>query len=141
MTIKLSSMKTNVAKERDGDWIKSVATPGMEWLLRSPHYGPFKRARDLLVQKLGRRRGVSSDEDFNERTNREFGMLYAEHLVLGWRGIDEPYSKELAIEFCTADDCRLIYDDIMGCANLVGVRELEYVEESAKNSEPRSATG
>lgn len=133
MTLKLSSLKTDVTKEDDGDWIPAATMPGVSFKVRSPQFGAFKTARDLLIQKLTRRRRAGDDE-YADKVDREVGKLYAEHILLDWKGLDVPYSKELAIEVCTDRGYRrTVFAAIQACADEVGISELEYIEDAAKN--------
>lgn len=99
-SMSFDDLAVDVEKEIGGDWFPlGDKAPGVEFKLRSPHCMDFKRHRNGLQQKYKAYKidatGASADSVAVERAYHE---AIAELLILDWRGISEPYSKELARE-------------------------------------------
>ncbi|TIX70074.1 MAG: hypothetical protein E5V25_10635, partial [Mesorhizobium sp.] len=54
MTIKLSSVKADLAREEKGDWIPSLDIPGAEFNVSSLHLPAYQTALALMEQRLAR---------------------------------------------------------------------------------------
>ena len=135
--LKLSSMKVDLDKEREGDWEPAFdIDPAIKWYVRSTNYAPFKSARDAVNIRLSRKHGSSVPEDVQAE---EFGKLAVQHLLLGWEGLAEddeteiPYSKEKAQEILTDPAYRLVRGSIYMTASRVGIGEAEFIGTGAKN--------
>lgn len=132
MTVKLSSMKADLDKERDGDWIPAPSIgPGVKFNVRSTNYAPFRIARDAANQKLQRK--YKDDPIPAEVSAKVYGELAVEHLLLGWVGLDEEYTPELASEVLTDEAYRRLRSEVYFAATQVGQGEIEFVEAAAKN--------
>lgn len=144
MTLKLSSLKADLAKERDGDWVEAPGLPGVSFLVRSTNFPPFIVARERAEMKLAQKYGANpSAEDAlaqREEVNRLDGLLAVEHLLLGWKGLDVDYSADIAEDLLTDEAYRALRRSVYLAANKVGRRELEFVEDAGKNFEAPSAT-
>lgn len=132
MTVKLKSLKTDIKAEREGDWVTCPQIPGTRFKVKHLESPSFKEARELLMRKLAaRNRGkpIPSDD-----MTREMGQLVAKEILLGWDGMDEEYSAELAEDVMTDPAYRKIHDAVNYCANLVGEGQIEFIESGVKNS-------
>lgn len=138
MTIKLSSLKADLQREADGDWVEYPDLPGVSFCVRSLQHPAYKIQRDILLQKLARK--YKGKPVPTEESSREFGRLYATHILLGWRGFDIDYSTEVAMETLTDPAFRDVVAAVEWCAARVGETTVEFVEEMAKNSVTPSAT-
>ncbi|MGB3898353.1 MAG: hypothetical protein WA973_07335 [Mesorhizobium sp.] len=139
MTVKLSSLKADLAREEKGDWIEYPDWPGVEFNVSSLHLPAYVAARDLLVQKMAKKHGgkpVPRDE-----MTVEHGALYAEHILHDWRGLDVEYSPEVARETLTNIEFRNVIAAVEWCAAKMSEVEVEFVEKAGKNSAPPSAGG
>jgi hypothetical protein len=135
--IKLTSTKADIAKEQDGDWVEIPDLPGIALRVRSIHSKAFAVARDLASRKLATRYGNETvPEDDLARVN---GQLYADHLLLEWRGFDVPYSPEVAADTLTDPAYRDLRRHVIYAAAQVGRANVEFLEGVAKNSEAPSA--
>lgn len=137
MQVKLSSLRADLAKERDGDWVDAPGIPGVSLLVRSTNYPPFVIARDRAEMKLAQKYGAtpSAAEDLErlDEQNAIDGSLAVEHLLLGWRGFDEEFSAERAAEILGDESYRALRNSVYRAARRVGRREIEVVEQAAKN--------
>ncbi|OKO83383.1 hypothetical protein AC629_22855 [Bradyrhizobium sp. NAS80.1] len=130
--VKLESLKADLQKEREGDWIKAVdIDPGLRWFVRSTNYPAFRLARDVEMKKLGEKYG--SDPIPDDVNAEVMGKLAVEHLLLGWDGLDAEYSPETAAEILTDESYRKVRYSIYLAAGRVGTSEVQYVGSTAKN--------
>lgn len=138
MTVKLASLKSDLAAEAQGEWEDSIAFPGVSYLLRSLNEPGYQVARATLLQRFVRQYGKKPVPPDDLSTS--FGRLYAKHIMLGWRGLDVEFSPSVAMETLSDPAYRDLVQDIEACAAQVGKQQMEFVEDVAKNSEPPSAT-
>lgn len=131
MAVKLGSLKDDIQKEREGDWINIPALPGVKLKSRSFNYPPFKTERELMLQRLGRK--YDKDPIPPDVLEVEFGRLYAQHLLLDWGGFDVPYSADVAMQALTDIAHRPLRGHVEYAAARVGKNEVEFTEEAAKN--------
>lgn len=139
MTVKLSSLRADLRRENDGDWVDIPDLPGVRLKVRGAVYGPYQRAKSMVEGKWVRRYGREPVPV--EVMHRENGRLYAEHIVLGWEGFDETYSEEAALEALTDPAFRVLHDHVRYAMTRVAETETEFIEDAAKNSRPSSAGG
>ena len=138
--IKFSSFKSDLKREYEGDWIAHPAYPGGAFHVSSFNKPEYEIAKDLLGQRIAREyRG--KPRPTSAESQAFFGVLYAEHILHDWRGLEFPYSPELARECLPNPEYRLLYEVVEWCANQLAVVEVEFVEDAAKNSEQPSAGG
>ncbi|WP_027578485.1 hypothetical protein [Bradyrhizobium sp. Ai1a-2] len=135
--VKLSSLKSDSQKEREGDWIPALdIDPDIKWFVRSTNYAPFKIARDAHASKLARRHGDNVPDDVMADV---YGKLAVEHLLLGWQGLvddderDIEFSPERAKEILTDPEYRAVRGSVYLAATKVGREEVEFVEAGTKN--------
>jgi hypothetical protein len=137
MTIKLSSLKADLAREEKGDWIEYPDWPGVEFNVSSLHLPAYTIARDLMYQRLARiykKKPVP-----REVTTLELGKLFHAHILHGWRGLDVSYSPDTALETLSNPEYRNVVAAIEWCAAKVSDIDIEFVEEAEKNSARPSA--
>ena len=136
MTIKLGSVRADLVKEQEGDAIAIPDLPGVTLRVRSLHYQPFIAARDLASRRLAKKYGDAPVPE--EEFARVYGALYAEHLLLGWDGFDQPYTPELAAATLTDPAYRDLRSHVAWCSAQVGRQQVEFLETERKNSAPPS---
>ncbi|MFU0504008.1 hypothetical protein [Pseudaminobacter sp. NGMCC 1.201702] len=139
MTVKLASLKADLAREAEGDWIEYPDWPGVEFNVSSLHLPAFTIARDLMYQRFARvykRKPVPKDV-----LSAEIGKLFHAHILHGWRGLDVPFSKETALETLTNPEYRNVVAAVEWCAAKVSDLDIEFVEDAEKNSAAPSAKG
>ena len=136
-SVKLVSLKADLAKEQEGGWIPIPELPGVELLVRSIHYRPFVVARDAASRRMAKRYGVEPVPPEEEAQIN--GALYADHLLLGWKGFDQPHSPELARGLMTDVAYRELRGHVVYAAVQVGRADVEFLEDARKNSEAPSA--
>ncbi|TGR73336.1 hypothetical protein EN832_33570, partial [Mesorhizobium sp. M1C.F.Ca.ET.189.01.1.1] len=54
MTVKLSSLKADLARETKGDWVPSLDIPGVEFNVSSLLLPAFRTDRSLMEQRVAR---------------------------------------------------------------------------------------
>lgn len=140
--VKLNSLRADITKEREGDWQKSPELgEGVELLVRSTNYPPYQLARDQAsawLTKTYPNAALPVDDDNFEPVPTDIlarvnGEVYAEHLLLGWKGFDVDYTPGLALECLCAEEHRQLRNGVVLAATRVGRQEVEFVETTAKN--------
>lgn len=135
--LRLASLKVDLKKQAEGDWIPSPTYVGVSYFVRSLNAKSFTTKRDLLRQRLRREnKGVIPEKVEYE----ELGRLFAEELVLGWKGLDAEYTPDLAIEVMTDREYQNVRTDILTACTEVGQSQIEFVEDAQGNSEGSSGT-
>lgn len=138
MTVKLTSLAADLAREENGDWIDFPEWPGVAFNVSSLLKPAYVTERDILLQRLARRhKGKTPPADV---VAAEAGQLYCKHILHGWRGLDVEYSPEVALATLTDPAYRAVVNAVEWCASQVGQIEAEFVETEAKNSDAPSAT-
>lgn len=132
MTVKLSSVKADLAREEKGDWIEYPDWPGVAFNVSSLHLPAYETARDLLFQRLARTYKKKSVPKQVQIT--ELGKLYCNHILHNWRGLDEEYSPDTALRILSDPAFRNVVAAVEYCAAKVSEIDLEFVEEAEKNS-------
>jgi hypothetical protein len=138
MTIKLSSLKADLKREAEGDWIEYPDWKGVAFNVTSPLAPVFATARDLKLQELTKK--FKGEEIPAKESEAVMAELYAEHILKDWRGLDESYTYEKGREICTAPEYRNVFNAIVWCSGRLSRIEAEFVETEAKNSGKPSAT-
>lgn len=138
MTIKISSVLANVELEKTGEYIDIPEWPGVSLGVRSLELPAYKIALDVLVGRLSRKYRNKSVPPVER--DAEVGKLLAKHILFGWKGFSEPYSEEFATEILGSPEGRNLVKQTLWAASQVGESEIEFIEESAKNSPTPSAT-
>lgn len=131
MTIKLASLKADLAREEKGDWIEYPTWPGVEFNVSSLNLPAYTVDRDLMFQRLQRtykRKPVP-----REVTTAELAKLYLKHILHDWRGLDVPYSPEKAGEVMLDPEYREVVAAVEWCASRIAETDIEFVEEAEKN--------
>lgn len=134
MTIKLSSLKADLAQDAAGEWIEFPDWPGVAFKVSSIQLPAYVAARSMMLQKQSRRGGVLLDE-----ASPDFGKLYARHLLHDWRGLDEAYSPAKAEAVLTDPEYRAVTQAVAWCATQAAAVDAEVAEDMEKNSPPPSA--
>lgn len=136
MTVKFSSLKANLARENDGDWVPATSLPGVKFRVRALTYAPFVAKRDTAMRKLARQYGEDTPPDVIQS---ELGRLLAEEILLDWSGFDIAYSADAALEALEDPAFRDLRAAVEDCAIRLASVKVEFVEEQGKNSAKRSA--
>jgi hypothetical protein len=132
MSVKLSSLAADTAKETEGDWIEVPELPGVRLKVRSFNFPAYRVARDLLLQRMARKHGrkpAPADE-----SEVEFGKLYSAHILLGWEGFDVEYTPAAARDALTDPAFRDLRRHVEYAASQVGASEVEFMEEAVGES-------
>lgn len=131
MTVKLTSLAADLKKEAEGDFIDIPELPGVALKVRSLQTSAYAVARDVMTQK--HRRKHQGKPVPPAEFSRDFGKLAADHLLVDWKGFDQPYSPELARELLTDESFRQLLNYTVWAAAKVGEAEIEFIEEAEKN--------
>jgi len=136
--MKISSLKVDVKKIEDGEWVDSI--PGLEGVrlkVRGSSSKAWRQMSQRLVAAIPRKKRANNviDIDEQDRINR---VVMRDVGLLDWAGIEDddgnaiPYSKEKAGEYLNAEypDFR---DGVLWACNQVGVANDEDAEATAKN--------
>lgn len=137
MVLKLASLKADLAREEQGDWIEFPDWPGVEFKVSSLHLPAFQMARDLMYQRFARiykKKPVPKDV-----LTAEIGKLYSKHILHGWRGLDVDYTPEVALETLSDPAYRNVVAAVEFCAAKLSEVDAEFDEDAIKNSEAPSA--
>lgn len=134
--VKLSSLQIDTKREIEGDDVPSSLIPGVTLRVSALTKPSYRIKRDALVMRLDR---IHKGNIPPEVMTTEFGRLYAEEILHGWSGLDEAYSKELAIERLTDWGYRILVRAVEYAAQSLSEPNMEFVEEAAKNSARPSA--
>lgn len=142
MAIKLTSLRADLKRENEGDWVDIPELPGLRLKVRGGAYGPYQAAKSIVEGKWARRYGRNPVPV--EELLRENGRLYAEFILVDWQGLDdggEPVSVEQARDILTDPAFRDLHEHIRYAMLMVSQTEAEFVEDAAKNSSASSAGG
>lgn len=138
--VKLSSLKANIVRENGGDWVPLPEMGEAAISGRSFNFPPYKVARDLLNRQLAKKYKNDISEERDAETAAGFGRLYAQYLLLGWRGFDIEYTPELALELLQDPEWRPLKEYCEYAFMQLSQISVEFVETAAKNSAKLSAT-
>lgn len=148
MVVKLASLKVSTKTEMEGEWIEIgewpglikdrpweiVKLPGLKFKVRSINDPAYRIARQKAFEQLEKRRKDYPDETVpDDVTATVEGRIIAENLLLGWEGLDEEYSPDLARKQLEDPDCRPLRELVTACAVRVGKRDVEFVKDLEKN--------
>lgn len=150
--LKLSSLERNISAENDGEWIAVkkwvgldpdepygvTELPEVKFKVRSSNYQPYKIARQKAAERFEEMKGEYPDGIPDDLAESEAGRLMAEHLLLGWEGLDVEYTPEVAMAALKKPSASVHRQMVMVCAGKVGRRRAEFVEAAAKNSSGQS---
>ena len=143
MAVKLDSLRTDMRKVNDGEWVDIPDLPDgdggtVAFKVRGFAYGPFQAENSIVRGKWARRYENRNEPVPPEVSTRDLARLYAKYLLLDWRGFDEPYSPDLAEEMLASPG--EFFGHVLYAIQQVSRTEAEFVEDAAKNSE-RSSGG
>ena len=133
MALNLETIARNVDAERQGEWIESVAWPedGVQYKLRSMRSPEFRRANAEFIRRRDKKFGDEVPDP--EWIDREFALLIANHILMGWSGITPEYSTDVARNAMTDKRFSELHDDIVACARKVGRKSGEDQAEDLGN--------
>ena len=137
MTVKLASLKADLAREEKGDWIEFPDWPGVEFNVSSLHLPAYQTARDILFKRLARQYKKTAIPSSVMTT--EIGKLYAKHILHGWRGLDVAFSADKALEILSDPEYRNVVAAVEFCAGRVSETDIEFIEDEVGNSAKPSA--
>lgn len=137
MTIKLSSLKVDLDRERKGDWMPSAEFPGARFLVSSLHLPAYQTALHLLEQAWARK--YKLDPVPADVRTVGIGKLLHEHILHDWDGFDVPYSKETATEMLCVPEGRNFIASVQNAAAMISLTDAEYLGDEVKNSASPSA--
>lgn len=145
MAVILSKVRRDTHREDDGAWmpVPELIDPATgevpDLLVRGNNYVPFQNALSAMNAKQARR-GPNAPPPDAKQMHRDFGRIVAQHLLLDWRGIAEPFSRDLAEELCCRYDSPL-QTYVTNCAREVAEVQMEFDSAAAKNSGRSSDEG
>lgn len=131
MTIKLESIKADLKRENEGDWVDIPDLPGVRLRVRSHNYGPYKIALSKSLQRLVRRHGREQIPD--DVALMAGGSVYADHILLDWEGFDEPYTPETARAVLMNPAYRELQAHVRYAAAEIAKIEAQFVEDASGN--------
>lgn len=135
MTIILSSLMIDAARENDGDWVSYPSWEGVRFRVRSTNYAPYKADLQARQTEAARRypKGIP-----DAVTLSLMGELVAEHLLIGWEGFDVEYSPETALEMLGNPELRTIVGAVLQCAESLTIPKIRFVDPTdGKPTRPR----
>lgn len=126
-TIKLESLLS----DDDAEWVDLDEVPGASLLVRPIDYPPYTQARATLFRRLQR---AYKEEPVPEKILvTSLGKLYAEHLLVDWKGFDVEYSYAAAEERLSDWSWRKLTRQIEWAAGKLTTINAEMVDDAAKN--------
>ncbi|MBX5253316.1 hypothetical protein HJC03_23390 [Rhizobium sp. NLR4b] len=132
MTVKLSSLKANLEREKRGDWVPYPEWPGVRFNVSALTLPEYETARHLLFQRLAKK--YKDDPVPKEVLSSELGGLYCEHILHGWEGLDVDYSPETAIATLKDPAYRAVVGAVEYCAAKLSQIEVEFTAAEEGNS-------
>lgn len=138
MTIKLNSIKADLKRETEGDWVAIPEWPGVRLRVRSLRTPAYQMAGDIIRQRHQRKYAGSRVPD--DVSARDYGRALADHILLDWEGFDVAYSPEMAMEKLTDPEYRDLMNQTVWAATQIAQDDVEFVDAAAKNSAAPSAT-
>lgn len=137
MTIKIASLKADLKREEEGDWIDYPDWPGVAFnvsSLNAPAYVCDFATMSKRLSKTYKGQPIPPSV-----SSKEVGRLFCKHLLHDWRGLDVAYSPETAVELLTDPAYRKLITAVEWCAEQVAETQIEFTEDAAKNLERPSA--
>lgn len=129
--LKLSSIKANLEKQYQAEWVDFPAWPGVRFNVCSVRLPAYHDAKDAAAKKLAKKyKGGKIPDDELRAID---GALLCSHLLHGWDGIDQEYSPEQAEVLLCDLEFSALYDAAMWCAISRASVDAEYVEDVIKN--------
>lgn len=136
MVIKLASLKADLKREFEGDWVEFPTWDGVAFKVSSFNKPEYQTARDLAVRKMAQSLGGKQPTEAERRA--VIGAVVAEHVLHDWRGFDIPFSKEAAKELLSQPEGYHLFSAIEWCANQLTAVKIEFQDASAGKSEQPS---
>jgi len=150
--LKLSSLERDIQAENEGEWVPVkkwfgldpddpngfTELPNLKFKVRSGNYQPYKIARQKAAERFEEMKTDYPDGIPDDLAESEAGKLIAEHLLLGWEGLDVEYTPEVAIAALKKPAASVHRNMVLFCVSKVGRRKAEFVETAAKNSSGQS---
>jgi hypothetical protein len=107
--LKLSELAVDVDAIDNGVWVDEIPDlPGVRFLVRGSEYEPYKKAlasfhtkSDIMKSRRGRLAQLQDQNVDTEKFVAFMSAKVAEHLLLGWDGLDVGITPELALEVMT----------------------------------------
>lgn len=131
----LSSIRTDLARIRKGDWVPAPYAP---WktvkarfnvsTLNLPAYQlAVRRVNEKLASKYA---GDPVDPD---ELHAENGALLAEHILHGWENLDVEYTPEIALDMLCDPSYDALNTVIRVCAMKLEETKAEFIKAAEKN--------
>lgn len=133
MVLKLSSVRADISAEEAGQWIDYAPWPGVSFHVRSTNSQSFVTARLVALRKLAEKHNGADETIPPEEMAAAVGALLAEHLLIGWQGVDVPYTPEAALEHLTDVGHRDLRNAVEWCGAQVAKIVPAFEENQAKN--------
>lgn len=133
MAIRLKSLKADLKTEREGDWVSypDFGDPEVAFKVRAMTSPEYQARFDREVMKLSQKHGQTVPREDRDRV---LGQLMAEEILLDWRGLDEPFSAEKAMDLLTDPAYRELRIAVETCAMRLTRLKVDFVETEGKNS-------
>lgn len=136
--MKLSALKTDVAKLEAGQWVGDIPEmEGLELRVRGLGNTDYKRLYEKkagAIPKSRKMRGIAREDH-----DRIVGECLHEAVLLDWRGLkndddsDLPFDGDLAAELLSKPEFAKFRGAVIWAANLVSEEASESIEADAKN--------
>ena len=132
MAVKLNSLKNDLDKERDGEWIKSPQLgPDVEFNVRSTNLPAYVIARDHANQKLQRK--YKGDPIPPKEAARVYGALLVDHLLIDWKGMVDDDEQPIKYDADVGRDI-LTMKPIVSCVARSMLRQTKLVSATSSTS-------
>jgi hypothetical protein len=139
--MKLDELELNLVATDEGAWVEPIPNlEGVAFRVRGSEYGPYQKALRRAMTHQGRKQRIQAALDVDtEQYEAISRSLAADHLLLGWRGIEDSdgnlleFSPELAKRLMTERKYRPFQSGVLHAINMVDLNLLEHREEAEGN--------
>ncbi|MBP6818348.1 MAG: hypothetical protein KBC46_03490 [Ferrovibrio sp.] len=142
--LKLQSLRADIQRQNDGDWVDVPGYPGIRLKVRALSYTPYQNALQKLIERVNaeakKALKVGRSYDKVEAMDRGNGLLLATMILQDWDGFDTAYSPEVTAELLPEPEWRELRTMVVGAASILGQVEGEWEEQAVGNSAAPSAT-
>lgn len=129
--LKLASIKADLKRQREGDWVDYPAWPGVRFNVSAFSSPAYQIAARKLAEKLAKLHGTEAIPP--DELHAENGALLAEHILHGWEGIDVDYSADVAMTMLTDPAYEALNNAVRVCAVKLEEIKAEFIKDAVKN--------
>lgn len=137
--MKLTDLELNVDAVDNGAWVTDIPDmEGVSFCVRGSEYAPYQKALRSAMVVQGRRQRLQQQVDM-EKFSATQNRLAAEHLLLGWSGLEDAdggdlaFSLPIALRLMTERKYRPVQRGVSYAIEIVDAGLAEHREEAEGN--------